>query len=184
MLEESLPIFLLSRKESFGIHFQKSCHFSLTSAHLQQEGNGVTVLSLQLHITERMEAGAVSQLSPALAWAATPGTTSHLPVAEHQLRAGQPTGPLPDFISKAEAFGHRQHGLDDEHVRPFLHFLLQHSTLSLRQHGVDSACETKTQAHRLGAGPKATVIHTPRKDTVVDWNVLFSTIPIDKTMNT
>lgn len=131
-----------------------------------------------------MEAGAVSQLSPALAWAATPGAAAHLPVAEHQLRAGQPTGPLPDLIGKAEALGHRQHGLDDEHVRPFLHFLLQHSTLSLRQHGVDSACETETQAHRLIVLDPKPVIHTPSKDSAVDWNVLFSTIPTDKAMNT
>lgn len=71
--------------------------------------------------------------------AGEPGT--YLPVAEHQLRTGQAARPLPDFISKAEAFGHGQHGLDDEHVRPLLHLFLKHSAFSLRQDGVDPACK-------------------------------------------
>ena len=50
---------------------------------------------------------------------------SYLPVAEYQLWAGQATGPLPDLIGKAEALSHGQHGLDDEHVCPLFHLLLQ-----------------------------------------------------------
>lgn len=69
------------------------------------------------------------------------GRGSYLPVAEHQLRAGQATRPLPDFVSEAEAFGHRQRGLDDEHVCPLLHLFPQHSAFPLRQDGVDAACK-------------------------------------------
>lgn len=71
------------------------------------------------------------------------GLDFYLPMAEHQLRAGQATCPLPDFISKAKAFGHRQHGLDDEHVRPFFHFFLEHSTLSLGQDSIDPTCKAR-----------------------------------------
>ena len=73
---------------------------------------------------------------------------SYLPVAEHQLWAGQATGPFPNLIGKAKALSHGQHGLDDEHVCPLFHLLLQHSSFSLWQDCVDPTCKA---AHLLNS---------------------------------
>lgn len=65
----------------------------------------------------------------------------YLPMAEHQLRAGQTARPLPDLIRKPETLGDRQRGLDDEHVCPFFHFFLEHSAFSLGQDSIDPTCK-------------------------------------------
>ena len=60
-------------------------------------------------------------------------------MAEDQLWTGQPAGPLADLVSKSEALSHGQDGLDDEHVRPFLHLFVEDATLSLPQDAIHSA---------------------------------------------
>lgn len=63
---------------------------------------------------------------------------THLPVAEHELGAGQATGALADLVGEAEALGHGQHRVDDEDLRALLHLLAEHAALALGQHAVDA----------------------------------------------
>lgn len=85
------------------------------------------------------------------------GGGRYLPVAEHQLRAGQAAGPLPDLVGEAEALRDGQHGPDDEHVRPLLHLFLQHPAFPLGQHGVDPTCKT---ARLLRSGTRCFYVYT------------------------
>lgn len=66
-------------------------------------------------------------------------------MAEDQLWTGQSTGPLADLVSKSKALSDRQNGLDDEHVCPFLHLLMEDATLSLPQDTIYSAWEGREE---------------------------------------
>ncbi|TNN75615.1 hypothetical protein EYF80_014165 [Liparis tanakae] len=60
-------------------------------------------------------------------------------MAEDQLWTGQAAGPLAELVCKSKALSHRQNGLDDEHVGPFLQLFIEDATLSLPQYTIHSA---------------------------------------------